>query len=435
MSNKTFLIIKREYLTKVKKKSFIIMTILAPFLFVGIGVLIAFLGKYNKEFKHVIVLDESGVFQDVLKSDEDVNYEYLKGIDLTDAIDGFQKNNYYALIHIPKLADNSLENLAKNVNLYTFEGSSISFENNVSKVLESKLRKLKLVELGTSLETVNQANIDVKIKQLDFRGNQKNSKEGIIKIVIGSFGGILIYMFIFMYGVQVMRSVIEEKTNRIVEIIISSVKPFHLMMGKIIGAASVGLTQFILWIVLSLILFSVASTFFGFDASPAAANLANTNIPADVAQSELTGVLNALMDINFAVILGAFVFYFLAGYLMYSALFAAIGSAVDSETDTQQFMLPITLPLIIALYSGFTIIENPHGPVAFWMSMIPLTSPVVMMARIPFDVPTWQILLSAFLLILGFVFTGYLAGKIYRTGILMYGKKPTYKELFKWLKY
>ena len=246
---------------------------------------------------------------------------------------------------------------------------------------------------------------------------------------IGFISGILIYMFIFMYGTMVMRGVIEEKTSRIVEIIISSIKPFQLMMGKILGVALVGLTQFILWILLTIIMATVAELTF-LDANSMA-----TTMSTDEQSIILTQLTSITGGINLTQIFLSFIFYFLAGYLMYSSLFAAVGSAVDAEADTQQFILPITIPLILAFVLIQPIMDNPEGSLAFWMSIIPFTSPVIMMVRLPFGVDNWELLLSAGILIGSFIASTWLAGRIYRTGILMYGKKASYKELWKWLKY
>jgi len=418
-------------MTKVRRKSFVVMTILGPLLFVGVFAIIAFLASVNKKHKVIGVYDETSLFVDVFESDMETEYVYFPTTGLKSVIDTIQAKEYYGLIHIPFNIGNNLDKISSSIEFLSDDTPSISTTEFVKGKIEDRIRSLKLVELGTSNEIVNKANVDVSMRYINYSGELKNSKLGLIQIAVGAFAGIMIYMFIFIYGVQVMRSVIEEKTNRIVEVIISSVKPFELMMGKIIGSALVGLTQFFLWTILSGILMAVAKSAFGIEA-PTKQALAKSNPEID---SKMQEVMLSLIELDYALILGAFVFFFLGGYLLYSALFAAIGSAVDSETDTQQFMLPITLPLIIAMYSGFMVLENPNGPVAFWMSMIPFTSPVVMMARIPFDVPTWEIVVSMMILIIGFVLTTMLAAKIYKTGILMYGKKPTYRELWKWIRH
>ena len=431
MNNKIKLIIEREYMTKVRKKSFVIMSILGPLLFVGVFAVVAFLASVNKDHKTIAVYDETSLFSETFISNSETQFVYYPTTGLAEAIDSVKKNNYYGLIHIPYNIGNNLELIETSIQFLSDESPSVSVIQKIKLSIERKIRSLKLLELGTSEELVKKANVDISMRFVNYEGELKNSKIGLIQISVGAFSGIMIYMFILMYGVQVMKSVIEEKTNRIVEVIISSVKPFELMMGKIIGSALVGLTQFFLWTILSGILMTIAQYAFDIDA-PSKQIIQESSPELDNGLQEL---IASIFELDFALILGAFVFFFLGGYLLYSALFAAIGSAVDSETDTQQFMLPITLPLIIALYSGFMVLENPNGPVAFWLSMIPFTSPIVMMARIPFDVPAWEIALSMLLLIIGFILTTIFAAKIYKTGILMYGKKPTYGELWKWLRY
>ncbi len=428
--DKIKLIIEREYMSRVKRKSFVVMTILGPLLFVGVFGIIAFLASVNKNDKTIAVYDETSMFLDVFKNDAETNYVYVPTTGLRQAIEDVKSNSYYGIIYIP-FKENNLEKIATSVEFLSDETPSVSITRTIKNKIRDKVRELKLVELGTSNEIVDKADIPVSMRYINYNGELKDSKSVGVEVAIGAFAGILIYMFIFMYGVQVMKSVIEEKTNRIIEVIISSVKPFELMMGKILGSAMVGLTQFALWSILSYVIFSFAKSYFGIGA-PTGEMISETNIEAT---NNMHMLVESIFQIDFVSIIGAFIFFFLGGYLLYSALFAAIGSAVDSETDTQQFMLPITLPLIIAMYSGTMVLENPNGPVAFWLSMIPLTSPIVMMARIPFDVPTWEILLSMALLILGFILTTLFASKIYRIGILMYGKKPTYSEIWKWIRY
>ena len=431
MANNIKLIIEREYMTKVRRKSFVVMTILGPLLFVGVFAIIAFLASVNKDDKIIAIYDETSLFVDDFKNDESTTYIYLPTTGLERAIDSVKSKSYYGLVYIP-IKSNNLNEISSSIEFLSEEIPSIDVSKSIKSTIAHKVRKLKYIELGTSSEIVDKAQVDVEMRYINYEGELKDSNSGVLKIGIGAFAGILIYMFIFVYGVQVMRSVIEEKTNRIIEVIISSVKPFELMMGKIIGAALVGLTQFTLWAIFSTSFFAFAKNFFGVEDPKSTMIIEQTNPEME---NKMQEVILTMMDMDFGIILAAFLFFFLGGYLLYSALFAAIGSAVEAEVDTQQFMLPVTLPLIIAMYSGFMVLENPHGPVAFWLSMIPLTSPIVMMARIPFDVPMWEILLSAFLLIIGFVMTTLLASKIYRVGILMYGKKPSYREIWKWIRY
>ncbi|MCX6282623.1 MAG: ABC transporter permease, partial [Bacteroidetes bacterium] len=310
-----------------------------------------------------------------------------------------------------------------------------------------KKNPLNVEDILRSVKTT----IDVNTIKITDEGKEEKSYTEI-SMVLGMFAGILIYFFIFMFGSQVMRGVIEEKTNRIIEVIISSVKPFELMMGKIVGVGMVGLTQFLLWVVLTFgIVTVVTSTFAGKGTNKHTAeqtiiqnatkyNPDNLPFPNSATEKKsqnegVNAVFEALDSVNFPVMIGAFIFFFLFGYLMYGSLFAAIGGAVDSEADTQQFMLPITVPLILSMVMAQFFIQDPTGQVAFWFSVFPLTSPVAMMIRIPFGVPYWQVALSMGLLVLTFLGTTWMAAKIYRTGILMYGKKVSYKELWKWLRY
>ena len=329
-------------------------------------------------------------------------------------------SNYYALL---KIENDSFS-------IYSNQQVGLNLRKSIEKQLEQISERNKLKQAGINLDIIEQAktNINIETKIITSEGNTTSSSTEA-SIGIGFTTGILIYMFIFMYGTMVMRGVIEEKTNRIVEIIISSVKPFQLMIGKILGVALVGLTQFILWIVLTIIISSIAEIIF-FDTTEITNNL--DSVDQSVILNEFTRLTGG---INLILIFVSFLFYFLFGYLMYSALFAAVGSAVDAEADTQQFMLPITIPLIFSFILIQPVMDNPDGILAFWLSIIPLTSPIIMMARLPFGVESWQLIISMILLILGFIFTTFIAGKIYRTGILMYGKKISYKELWKWLTY
>ncbi|HQF29489.1 MAG TPA: ABC transporter permease, partial [Bacteroidia bacterium] len=311
----------------------------------------------------------------------------------------------------------------------------------IEDALQKQIENEKLKSKGIDQSTLESIKTSINLKTQTIGGQKSNTE---LTTVVGFIGGILIYMFIFLYGAQVMRGVIEEKTNRIVEVIISSVKPFELMMGKIIGVALVGLTQFLLWIVLTMTISAGVSSVFANKMSGAEivkAQVHTSNVAIDgqgeekLSKDDMMSIFENMDSINFPLIVGCFIFYFLGGYLLYSALFAAIGAAVDNETETQQFMLPVTVPLIFSFVVAQSIITNPDSQMGFWFSIIPLTSPVVMMVRIAFGVPTWEIALSMSLLVVGFIFTTWIAAKIYRTGILLYGKKVTYKELSKWLFY
>lgn len=432
------LIIKREYLTKVKNKSFIIMTFLSPLIMIALIAVVAYLSQLNNDKQRTIsVLDETGYIQDVFKNTENTTYTILNGLSLKDAINLVKEKEDYGLLHIAKI--DSIDEIADNVKFYSKESPSLSVISGLERKIEGIVQNKKLKKEGVSLAQIEAANINLDIAQESFDG-EKSSKEGnVVKLIFGGIAGYLLFMFIIIYGNMIMRSVIEEKTSRIIEVIISSVKPVQLMLGKIIGTSLAGITQFAIWVVLGGVLIMVVGLILNIDI------MAMQTQQLDVIQQSLetSGIDKGMGDAIIAFqnlpmlnLIFAFIFFFIGGYLLYSSLYAAIGAAVDNETDTQQFMLPILMPLILAVYVGiFTVIEDPHGTVSTVFSFIPLTSPVVMLMRIPFGVPLWQQGLSLLLLIGTFMFAVWFAAKIYRVGILMYGKKPTYKELFKWLKY
>jgi len=455
---KIMLIIQREYLTRVKKRSFIIMTILGPVLMAAIVIVPIYIATRTNEKQHVAVLDESGLFQGKFKDTDDIKFRYLTG-QLSAAKSGFREGGDHVLLYIPP-ADVSLPS---NAILYAENNVNINVKSYIRNTMTREIEDLKLGAKLKDIQSDSQnpltvddimrsvkTTIDLNTIKLGDDGTEKKSYTEI-SMVLGLFAGILIYFFIFMFGSQVMRGVIEEKTSRIVEVIVSSVKPFQLMIGKVIGVGMVGLTQFLLWVVLTFAIVTTATSVFAPEVKQAgiAEKMIRSQQPLPVAPDAGVNTINdkngdanpaaeifeALNSIDFPVMIGAFIFFFLFGYLLYAALFAAIGGAVDSEADTQQFMLPITVPLILAMVLSQFIIQDPGGPVAFWLSMIPFTSPVIMMIRIPFGVPYWEVALSMSLLVLGFLGTTWLAGRIYRTGILMYGKKVNYKELWKWIRY
>jgi len=417
---KIWLIIKREYLVRVRKKAFIVMTIVGPLLMAALMIVPTYLANETQELRTIAIEEDGFEFTNKI---EDTDFLHFIKTTTEEAIllkNDFSESDYYALLYIED----------DNFTLYSNQQISLSVSKTIENQLEQIIEHQKLKEAGIDLTILSEAQSTVHIttKIITENGSTTNSKAEA-SMGIGFICGILIYMFIFMYGTMVMRGVIEEKTSRIVEVIISSVKPFQLMMGKILGVALVGLTQFALWILLTIAIASVAELMF-MDARSMTTELNSSQ------QSILLNELSNLTGgINLIQIFVSFIFYFLAGYLMYSSLFAAVGSAVDAEADTQQFVLPITIPLILAFILIQPIMENPDGPLAFWMSIIPFTSPVIMMVRLPFGVANWELALSMVVLILSFVLTTYLAGKIYRTGILMYGKKTSYKELWKWLTY
>ena len=419
--NKTLLIIKREFLVRVKKKSFIIMTILAPILMASLIIVPVLLSDTDQQKRLIGVHDSNPEkLSSDLKDSENIHFTLLDDTEIDVFMTDPEQSNYYALLKID----------SSNFTLYCSQQVGLNLRNSIENQLEQITERNKLKNAGINIDIIEEAKTDINIetKIISSEGNTTSSSTEA-SIGIGFMTGILIYMFIFMYGTMVMRGVIEEKTNRIVEIIISSVKPFQLMIGKIMGVALVGLTQFLLWIVLTIFISSVAE--FMFIDSSEISNSLNAADKSVVLQevTRLTG------GIDLVLIFISFIFYFLFGYLMYSSLFAAVGSAVDAEADTQQFMLPITIPLIFSFLLIQPVMDNPDGMLAFWLSIIPLTSPIIMMARLPFGVESWQLILSMIILVIGFIATTYLAAKIYRTGILMYGKKISYKELWKWISY
>lgn len=429
---KIWLIFQREYLVRVRKKSFIVMTLLAPVLLAALLVIPIFLATISDKADTIAVLDESGMFAGKFKPEDNRSYVPVSG-SLEQAKQNFLKSEHTALLYIPRL---DLDKPA-GIRLYAKSNASLSNKIAIEASLRKEIEAMKLQRSGLSPETIAdlKANINVATTNLSPEGEKDNN--AMVTSAAAYVGAFLIYMFIFIYGVQIMRGVIEEKTNRIVEVIISSVKPFQLMMGKILGIAAVGLTQFLLWLILSTLVTSGVSAAFSDDlqASEQAATLGQAQAANPQAQ-EISQALQSFDNLNLPLILGCFIFYFLGGYLLYGALFGAVGAAVDNETDTQQFMLPITIPLILSFVVAQTvIIRNPDGPVAFWMSVIPFTSPISMMLRIPFGVPAWELALSMVLLVAGFVLTTWVAARIYRVGILMYGKKVNYRELSKWLFY
>lgn len=435
--NKIILVIKREYLSRVRKKSFIVMTLLGPILMAGLMMTPLLMDTSDSEAREIWVCDESNLFHTQFEDVNDTHFEFINQ-NIEEVKRGFNESDAFALVHIPKVDTASIDILESSVKVYAHKPMSFSNQRLISKNIESVVESIKLKEEGLTRELIDRTRSDVELNTI-ILGESGVEKSGSTEIAMGlsMAGGFLIYIFIFLYGAMVMRGVMEEKTSRIVEIIISSVKPFQLMMGKIIGVAMVGFTQFALWIILTFVISTVATTML---VDPADINIAElaqgTELVAQELQNEsgLTIVLNQLEQMNISFILMMFLFYFVGGYLMYGSLFAAVGAAVDSETDTQQFMMPITIPLIFSFIALQTILENPDSPLAFWCSIIPFTSPIVMMGRLPFDPPMWEIALSMVLLIIGFIFTSWIAGRIYRVGILMHGQKVSYKILWKWIK-
>jgi len=432
MLSKILLITQREYLTRVRKKSFIVMTIAAPLLVVAFYSVVIYLSIDNrneKDTRTIYLNDETGIFANKLSNNR--MFTFVSGEILSDneQSQSLKSGEYYGILNIEPGPDS----LSPNSKLITSEQPSFTMVNSLQSELNDVLKNKIMIQYGMdekTMEEINKPHIELSTKLSTSEG-LKASNAGVTS-ALGFIGAFAIYMFIFLYGVQVMQGVIEEKTNRIVEVIISSVKPFELMMGKVVGIALVGLTQFAIWGILITILGGGASgmVFSMMGENPVMAE----NMQA--APGSAGEIFSAIGSINFTLLIGMFIFYFLSGYLFYGALFAAIGAAVDNETDKQQFMLPVTMPLIFTfIMSQSMIVNDPNGTMAFWLSMIPFTSPIAMMVRLPFGVDTWQLILSMVLMVGGFIGTTWVAARIYRTGILMYGKKASWGELWKWLKY
>ncbi len=438
--NKIILIIKREYLTRVKKKSFIIMTFFGPVLMGLLLIVPVWLAQVSDEVRTIEVIDDSHLFANRIADKETIKFDYKASTSLEEAKAGFEKSSYYGILYIPELVIND----PNSVMFFSRKQASFLVTIHIQSSLESELTRIFLSTEKIDpeiLETVK-AHSNVKLNTINISEEGKEKKGSTeLSMALGMFGAVLVYFLIFMYGTQVLRGVIEEKTNRIIEIMISSVKPFQLMMGKIIGVALVGVTQFILWIVLTSVVSgvigkSIPDKYSSNNIQQVLKNKSELGDPAKLDKaSDMVEMIEAAKQVDFKVMGLAALFFFIGGYFLYSALFAAVGAAIDNEADSQQFMLPITIPLILSFMMAQFIIENPESPVAFWFSIFPLTSPVVMMVRIPFGVPMWQFALSATLLVMGFIAATWFAARIYRVGILMYGKKVTYKELWKWFRY
>ncbi len=466
--NKILLVIKREYLSRVQKKSFIIMTILGPILMAALFIVPVFLSQMSDEVKKVMILDETGWFHGKFENSDQFTFENIY-TDLETGKASLTEQGGYALVYIPRTevaiptSGMIYSNKQVNIDLKSYINNVMTKEVERQKLSAEIFKEINRNNPGAlnmkgdsvtpesirSSEIFKNIKTDITLTSIQIKEKGKEQKSyAEASMGVGMFAGILIYFFIFLFGAQVMRGVIEEKTSRIVEVIISSVKPFELMMGKIVGVALVGLTQFMLWVVLTLTIVAVfqasmpdtlkktqeSEVFDQGNRLPAGLDKAQT--PEEEApQNTVSLITEALGSIDYGVMIFSFLFYFLAGYLLYGAMFAAIGAAVDNETDTQQFMMPVTVPLILAIVMAQFVIRNPEGPIAFWFSMIPFTSPIIMMVRIPFGVPYWEIALSMGILTITFIGAVWMAGRIYRTGILMYGKKVSYGELWKWLFY
>jgi ABC-2 type transport system permease protein len=445
--NKSILILKREYLTRVKKKSFIIMTLLVPVMMAALTILPTYLAMMDdKEERTIAVYDPTALVLDKMESNKFTKYHYIPKQEFDELSRNFKSGKYYAVLHIPEniLTTNHAEMISdKQV---TFDVKN-QITNRIENIIEGEKKQQVIAEVGVpDLEkklAATKTNITVDTIKLGEEGKAvKSSTE--IAMAIGYIAGFIIYMFVFMYGMMVMRGVMEEKQNRIVEVIISSVKPFQLLFGKVVGIGLVGLTQIAIWIILAMGIATGVSTFAGAKVQQTAIHGQNIMSGPQMeqlaasspeAQNKVVEIIGMIGNLNIVLIVFALVFYFVCGFILYASLLGAIGSAVDSDEDAQQIIFPVTMPLIFSIIVLFAVAKNPEGPLAFWTSIIPLTSPVTMMVRIPFGIPVWQIILSMVLLLATIFGTIWMAGKIYRTGILMYGKKVNLKEIVKWLFY
>jgi len=436
MRSPILLIIEREFITRVRKKTFLVITIIAPVLFAALMIVPGVLASLPADHKNIVVLDEPALLLPEVGNDQfALDYLNPKEFDLALAKDYLRDSDKDALLYIPAGEGWDPDFIKRNILLYGKEDIGMELQGFIENRIEDKINQQKLLKQGVDPEVVNQAKTQVNIKSftLGEEDGQDETSATPLKMGLGYIAGTMMYFFIFFYSVQVMRGVIEEKTSRIVEVIISSVRPYQLMLGKILGIGLVGVVQFLIWIILSSLIYVVVSQFV-YPEIFAQQSISGPNGP-DLSVLETTGIFDMVSSINFPLVLGGFVFYFFGGYFLYSALFAALGSAIDQEADSQQFMLPVTAPLIIAFITAMNVIQEPNGQLAFWMSMIPLTSPITMMIRLPFGIPLWEVALSGAILVASFFAVVGIAGKIYRVGILMYGKKVTWKELYKWLKY
>jgi ABC-2 type transport system permease protein len=430
------LIITREYLNKIRNKSFVVMTFLSPLLMAALISVVAYLSSVNNDtLKDIKVLDNSGYFGHLFEDNNQLRFEILPDMELEQAKTLAEATSAYGLLYIPSV--DSIAALKKGITFYSADTPALGVTMAIERLIQRQANALVLRENGIDDKAIEALYFNVSTQLETFDGQETSKLGSGLKLIFGGAAGYLLFMFIIIYGNMIMRSVIEEKTSRIIEVIISSVKPRALMLGKIFGTTLAGITQFAIWVIILGLFSVVASGVLGLEIG-SGANLAQeaAQIGDQESQEIAVAVAREIWQLPLTNLVLMFFLYFIGGYLLYASLYAAIGAAVDSETDTQQFLLPILMPLIIAVYVGvFTVIEDPHGTVSQVFSFIPLTSPVVMLMRIPFGVPLWQQIFSVVLLFTTFMGTVWFAAKIYRVGILMYGKKPSYKELIKWLKY
>lgn len=429
------LIIQREYLTRVRKKSFIILTLLMPFLMVALSLVPLWLSTLNDgSIKNVAVIDNTGIYAPLLESTDQFEFQIIGKADQQDSESRLGKD-IFAILQIT----NDLNKDPRAVSLTSEKQAPMELQSVIERTLNEKVKEQRLDELTQSSNVDSKAigqvrniledrsAISLRTLRMSDDGSVKESSTEIASI-IGMMFTILIYMFILLYGNMVMQAVLEEKKSRVVEVMVSSVKPVNLLIGKIVGIGLVGLTQLAIWIILTSVLFAGVSLFI---ANPEQA----VAMSSEMSDFNVEGIMNTVMGINWLQLIVYFILFFIGGYVLYASIFAMFASAVDSEEDTSQYMTPVTLLIMFAFFAGFYSVSNPDGPLAFWTSLIPFTSPIVMMVRIPFGIPFWEILLSLVLLYGTFLLISIFAAKIYRVGILMYGKKPSFKEMMKWVKY
>ena len=449
--NNTLLIISREYLTRVKKKSFIILTLVVPLLLAALIVVPVLLATKGREHVNVMVVDDNEIYINNFVENDKTSFSYRSG-DIEQIKKEALAGDYDVVLYFPQSSQKV------NANLYYYEEPSMYLRSELESQINNMffdhvLQDTFNIDLDRYKTIKDMARSQITMIQIDEKGGEKESMAEMNK-TIGMFCGFIIYFFIFLFAGQVLRGVLEEKNNRIVEVLISSVKPMELLLGKIIGIALVGLTQFVIWIVFTVVILvgvqlAMPDKFMEMSGvnteqvmeSVKDSQLVETVNTSKIAAGDTTDAngifaeISNYFPISFTELILCFLFFFLTGYLVYSALFAAVGSAADNETDSNQLTMPITMPLLLTIAMVMPIADNPNGKLAFWLSMIPLTSPVAMLTRLPSGVPLWELLLSMVLMLLFFMFVVWFAAKVYRTGILMYGKKVSWKEIWKWVRY
>ncbi len=428
------IITTREYLNKIGNKSFILMTLLLPIIIAGITFLLSFLTSINNDSsKTISVVDNTGYIYQMLDSSSDIIYDLITDASIDDAKEISKNNSDYGLLFISDF--DTPEEIAESIVFISEDSPSLTILNRVEAELETILTNENFRINGIDIDEIDSSTIYINLFQESFDGEETTRTDGVVKLIFGFFLGFLLYFFIFAYGSMIMMSVMEEKTNRIIEIIISSVKPFHLMTGKIIGVSLAALTQVLIWGVMFFVFSYLFSTFFGISTSYDTGDLILSTQDNSGLSSFTLEMISAFMNLPLTNIFIAFIMYFIGGYFLYASIFAAIGAAIDNQADAQQFMMPITILVIVALYVGIlTVPEDPNGIVAQIFSYFPFTSPIVMLMRIPNGVPIFEQIISLTILFSSVVFMIWIAAKVYRIGILMYGKKLTYGEIIKWLR-